>query len=379
MKILLVITKSEIGGAQVFILNLARTLKMNGHDVEVAAGDGDYLFNELSKDSIPFHYLNSLKRNINLLNFIHFIYEFYKLLKKKNFQIVHLNSTNTLIGAVSAKLLNRKPKVIFTFHGLSLIDQHFNKNILIKYLAKIYFKLLMQTVDKAIFVSELNYKELLKERIVKSGEVIFNGLDESIMKFKSSSDARNYLSKLCNTDFTNKFIIGSVGRLAYPKNYEFLIENFSVIKNQIPNLKVIIIGDGSDKNKFLKRINELKLQNEIFLVGSIKDSYQHIKAFDVFTLLSRYEGLSISLIEALFAEIPILATNVGGNSEIVNPNTGQLFELDNIDDFLEKLKTIINNKDSIVRENISLKKKFDLNLMVKTYEDLYKKILQENN
>lgn len=377
MKILLVITKSEIGGAQVFILNLARSLKMLGHEVEVAAGDGDYLFNELSNNEIPCHYLNSLKRNVNVINSFYFIFDFYRLLKSKNFQVVHLNSSNTLIGAISSKLLKQKPKVVFTFHGLSLIDKHFNKNVVIKYFAKLYFRIFMNVADKAVFVSNLNYNELLEEGIVKSGEVILNGLDESKMKFFSPIDARKYLSQLCGTDLSNDFIIGSVGRLAYPKNYEFLIEKFSLIKKIIPNTKVIVIGDGSDKDKFQKRIIELNIQNEFFLVGAIKDSYQFIKAFDVFTLLSRYEGLSISLIEAIFAEVPILASNVGGNSEIVSITSGQLFELDNINDYLEKLKMIIENKNKIIKDNVELKKKFDLKLMVNKYENLYKNILME--
>ena len=68
MRILFVITKSDIGGAQVFVLNLAKAFKELGFTVEVVAGDGDFLFEELKKNQINYYYFESLKRDFNLLN-----------------------------------------------------------------------------------------------------------------------------------------------------------------------------------------------------------------------------------------------------------------------------------------------------------------------
>jgi glycosyltransferase involved in cell wall biosynthesis len=378
MKILLVITKSEIGGAQVFVLNLARSLKLLGHEVEVAAGEGDYLFNELKKYDIPHHYLNSLKRDVSIFNSFYFIYDFYRFLITKDFQLIHLNSSNTLVGSLSAKLLKQKPKVVFTFHGLSFLDKHFNKNWFIKYFAKLYFKLFMKIVDASVFVSRLNFDESKQAGIVKYGNVILNGLDESQMKYLQPEEARRYFSGLCGIDCKNNFVIGSTGRLAYQKNYEFFIENFEKIKNRIPNAKIVIIGDGPDHDKFKKRIEQLGIQNDFYLVGAIKDSYQYIKAFDVFALPSRYEGLSISLIEAIFAGCPILASDVGGNSEIVDKNSPQLFELDNIDDFIGKLIIIKDNRERFINENLQLKEKFALKIMVDKYQKLYSGLVHNN-
>ena len=125
MKILLVITKSEIGGAQVFVLNLARALQQAGLYVEVAAGEGNFLFEELQKHNISYHYLNSLKRDFSVLNSFYFIFDLHRLLKRNNYDIVHLNSSNTLFGAISTYLLKKKPRTLFTFHGLSLLDKNY--------------------------------------------------------------------------------------------------------------------------------------------------------------------------------------------------------------------------------------------------------------
>ncbi|MCR4417435.1 MAG: glycosyltransferase [Ignavibacteria bacterium] len=378
MKILLVITKSEIGGAQVFVLNLAKSLKKLGVDVQVAAGEGNFLFNELPKYNIPYFYLKSLKRDISIFNAFYYIFDLYKLLKKNDFDIIHLNSTNTLLGTISANLLKKKPKIIFTFHGLSLLDKNYKSNPILKLLSRYYFKLLVRLIDKSIFVSELNYKEAKQYKLVNDGEIIYNGLCESELSFLSREDAIKFFSTKCNCDLSNFFLIGSVARLSYPKNYEFLILNYSKIKKAIPESKVIIIGDGPNFNLYQKMIKKLGIENDFFLVGAIKNSYQYIKAFDVFTLPSFYEGLSISLIEAIFAEIPILASDVGGNREIVDNNYDQLYQLDNIEEYISKLIKIKNNKSQYQKYNANLKKRFSLQEMTDKYYHIYKNVLINN-
>jgi glycosyltransferase involved in cell wall biosynthesis len=375
VKVLIVITKSEIGGAQVFVLNLARSLFKMGCDVHVAAGDGDYLEEELRKSNITFHYLNSLKRNVSLLNSLYFIFDLYRLLRIEKYDLIHLNSSNTLIGSISAYLLRKKPKIVFTFHGLSFLDENFKIKKIFKFFAKLYFDVFLKTIDRTVFVSKLNYKESKEANVVKYGEVIYNGLDEKEMNLLNASEARVFFTDKCKTDLSNSFLIGSTGRLAYQKNYEFLINNFLYIKKKIPNAKIVIIGDGPDRVKYKEQIIKFGITDDFFLIGALKDSYKYIKAFDVFTLPSRYEGLSISLIEAIFAKIPILASNVGGNSEVVGGDLNQLYKFDDINDYVEKLLGLKNNKEHSVKNNSFMKGKFLLGNMVRDYWDLYNSLL----
>jgi len=372
MKVLLVITKSEIGGAQNFVLNLAHSLTRMGITVEVAAGEGDYLFNELSKYEIPFHYLRSLKRNFSILNSYSFIHNLYILLKSNNYDILHLNSSNTLFGVISARILKNRPKIVFTFHGLSFLDKNFHIGSFLRPFAKLYYKIFLKMVDTPVFVSQKNYDDSKKSNIIKQGKIIYNGLNQNEMTFFSKSEARKYFSINFNINCIDKYIIGSVGRLAYQKNYDFIINNFSLIKEKIPECTVIIIGDGKDFRKLNDKIRELGHQEDIFLVGAIKDSYKYIKAFDLFTLPSRYEGLSISLIEAVFAGIPILASDVGGNSEIVDSH--QLFKLYDINDYLDKLSALYNMSYKINDINNNIENRFSLEKMVSEYKELYESL-----
>ncbi len=371
MNILLVITKAEIGGAQVFILNLAKELKKKGHNVEVAAGLGKYLTEELNSLNIKYHFLNSLKRNINLVNTISFIHELYTLSKKNEYDIIHLNSSNTLVGSVIKLNKSINSKFVFTFHGLSFLDKNFESSFLIKTMSKQYFKFFNRFVDKSVFVCQNNLDFCLKKNIVKEGTVVLNGLDAETVSHLSKEEANSYFLNNYNIIFQKNFVIGSSGRLAYPKNYEFLIENFSRIKSVIPNVKLLIAGDGPDREKLQKRISELDLKENIFLVGSIKNFYTYIKVFDVFILPSIFEGLSISLIEAVFAGIPILTSDVGGNSEILNNDKNQLFELNNSEEFLSKLLLIKENAESISRRNLKLSNNFRQDIMAEKYLKIY--------
>ena len=109
MKILLIITKAEIGGAQNFVLNLAKGLRSSGQEVVVAAGSGDYLSEELKKADIKFKRLKKLKRTNNLFKSFSFISELKNYVKNEKFDVVHFNSSNTLIGVWG--LIKIKPKL----------------------------------------------------------------------------------------------------------------------------------------------------------------------------------------------------------------------------------------------------------------------------
>jgi len=124
--------------------------------------------------------------------------------------------------------------------------------------------------------------------------------------------ARKFLEEKIKINLKDKFLIGSIGRLDYSKNYEFLIKVFPEILKVKPEAIAIVIGEGPERKKLENLIEKGDLKEKIFLIGELKDASKYLKAFDLFVLPSRYEGLSIILIESLFAQIPILASDVGG-------------------------------------------------------------------
>ncbi len=360
MKILICITHGNIGGTTNSVFWLAKGLKEKGIEVKVGFGEGEYLKEKLEKEKIDFVNFKWLKRTHNPLSNLFFIFEIKKFLDKEKFNVCHFNSTNALFGAIGAKISKSKPKTIFTFHGLSILDPNYKKDWHLKFIYWLVFKFLLFFVDIPVFVSKNNLEIAKKLKLVKNGVVIYNGIPEP--EFLEREIARKFFEEKTKIDLKDKFLIGSIGRLDYQKNYEFLIKIFPEILKIRKNAILIIVGEGQERKKLEKLIEEKNLKEKIFLIGEIKDASKYLKAFDLFVLPSRYEGLSITLIEALFAKIPILASDVGGNKEIVGENC--VFKSEK--EFLEKLKDYRLPKTE--------KKIFSLKNMIEGYLKIYQSL-----
>lgn len=332
MKILIIITKGNIGGATNFVFWLAEKLKEKGIEVKVGFGEGEYLKENLKKEKIDFINFHWLKRTKNPLANLLFIFEIKKFLEKEKFNVVHFNSTNALFGAIGAKISKSKPKTIFTFHGLSILDPNYKTPF--KWFYFLIFKFLLKFIDIPVFVCQANLKWAKEKKLIKEGVVIYNGIETP--EFLERELARRFFERKIKISLKDRFLIGSIGRLDYSKNYEFLIKIFPEILKVKPETILIIIGEGQERKKLERLIEKLNLKEKIFLIGEIKDASKYLRGFDLFVLPSRYEGLAITLIETLFAQIPVLASNVGGNEEIVGKEC--VFELNHKKEFLEKLK-----------------------------------------
>ncbi len=336
MKILLVITKAEIGGAQAFVLTLAKGLKARGQEVAVAAGAGDYLSNALQEAGIRFIRLKSLKRSGNPFSTLTSAYELRQLIRREGFSVLHLNSSNALSGALAAKMSGRKIKTIFTVHGLSVLDENYQTAAPIKASFKKYFRFFLRFVDEVVCVSEHNLAAVRRSGLTNKGGVIYNGLNLPPTYFWNRSRAREELQRLCKSKLKDDdFLIGSIGRLAYQKNYEFLIRSWKQIKALKPQAKLLIIGAGPEEEKYQRLIKEGGLTDEIYLPGLRAEASELLQGFDLFVLPSIYEGLSISLIETIFSGVPALASDVGGNREVIGADN--CYPLDDEEEFLKKL------------------------------------------
>ena len=373
--ILILVTKAEIGGAQMSVLNLAEELKKQGHNITVAFGRGNFLSSELKKQDIPYYRFKKLIRTHNPLKNLLFLFEFKNYLKFNNFDIIHINSSNALLAGLGAKFSKSKAKTVFTFRGMSLLDSNYKKNKFLKIIYRVYFKFCLKYIDKKVFVSKFNYDFALKEKIIKKGDVIYNGLNKEKLKFYNKKKVKNLLARHLNTNFNNKFVIGTIGRHCYAKNYEFLINIFPDILKINPFAVCVIIGGfGNETNKYKRLIKKLNLKNKIFLTGEINNASKFISAFNIFTLTSRYEGLPITLIESLLAGLPILASRVGGIPEMLNSDDRQLFELNNKNDFLKKIIDL-SQKEKVIKNikknNRELAEKYDIKNTVKGYLKIY--------
>ena len=334
MKVLLVITHGNMGGATNVVADLAKGLKSMGVDVSVAFGEGEYLVGKLKESAIPQFRFKNIERSANPLAALSIIFEIKKLVEKEGFDVVQFNSSNSLPGCLGVKLANKKAKTVFTIHGLSVLDENYGAFFLLKIFYYLFFKFFLSFTDRVVFVSKNNLEVAKNMKLVKDGSVIYNGLSREELHFLKKSDAQKALEEKIKTSLKDKFLLGSIGRLSYQKNYEFLIKVFPEILKVNDRAVCVIIGDGPERPLCEHLIAELNLEEKIFLVGELSDGAKYLKAFDLFVLTSRYEGLPVTLVECGFAGVPTLVSAVGGNDEIVGNEN--LYPLDDREDFIQK-------------------------------------------
>ena len=346
MKILLVVTNADVGGAQKRIIDLATSYQVAGHKVVVASGPfGDHLPDEIEKCGIEYRLLQYLSRS-NPIKIFAYIFELWNFLRGESFDVVHLNSSSALAGAFACKLQTRnRPRVVFTFRGLSVLAPGYKTNALKKRFYEWSYKAFLPFVDVGVFQCEANQQVAHSLGIkVNKERVIMSGIDAGKIDFLSHNDAREKLGELGGIDLADKKVVGTIGRLVYAKNYEFLIQQMRKLRKYRQDVVCLIIGDGPERARLEGEIDRLRLADSVFLVGEVKAAAKLLRGFDVFTLTSRYEGLSMTLTEAMHAGVSLLVSDVGCSSSVVGDQR-MVFQPGNVSEFIDKLGSLLDADD----------------------------------
>lgn len=221
------------------------------------------------------------------------------------------------------------------------------------------------------FVKEEHLKLIpeQKEKIIR----IYNGVE--VFRSQAYSLRKSIRNSFGMND--DSILLGMVARLAKIKNQEFLIEAISdLIKTCEKSFKLLIIGDGPEREHLLLKTRELAIDDYVIIKENNFSINNYYEAFDIFVNCSLFESCSLAILEAMSHALPVIASDVGGNGEIVlNDKTGFLFPLNNKKEFVEKLKMLLydqklrtkfgnNGRDNIIE-------KFDIQNTVQEYQWLF--------
>jgi glycosyltransferase involved in cell wall biosynthesis len=317
MKVLILITKSNWGGAQRYVYDIATNLPKDLYEVEVMSGGNGLLIEKLKDAGIKADGDLPIKRNVEVLGDIKVFFGLLSVIRKKRPDILHINSSKIGgLGALAGRLTG-VPHIIFTAHGWAFNeDRSFISKIIIKFLHWITIILSHRTIS----VSESLKDQLIHwPKVTTKVSVIHNGIKSEAVF--SKINARLELTRmnpvLSQTlkDPKDLTIIGSVGELHHIKGYRYALEAISKIDKKVI---YIIISEGEERIKIEKQIKELGLESKVFLMGYIINAYQYLKAFDIFLLPSLSEGFPYIGLEAGLASLPIVSTGVGGIPEIID-------------------------------------------------------------
>lgn len=339
-----------VGGAQVQIKNLTKILKKNY--------------------GIKYYILHSPSANI-LLRFLWCFWVIPQAIwlnKKYQFDLIHAHAYWPGIpGKILSKILNIP--IVFTVHGSNLLDL---QKISILYLLE-RFILCKIKYDWVISVSTdfLKYKNVNKYIYV-----IPNGVD--VNKFNIlKKDIKNNLSTINNKQLTILF----VGRVEEIKGVKYLIKAYRQITKQYTNVRLTIIGDGSQKQRLIQLTQQLGISDKITWknIKKYKDLIKEYKKSDIFVLPSLSEGQPITLLEAWAAKLTVVVTSVGENPRMVKEGiNGYLVKHGDVKDLAKGLTKAIENKNrkKLGKNGFNLvKNKYTWkNCAKKTYE-VYKKVI----
>ena len=371
-RILYIITKSVWGGAAKYVYDLSTNLS-GEFNIAIAAGGNDKFFKKIKQTNIPYYQISNFQRKVNPLRDIFVFFEILSLFFQLKPDIIHTNSSKAggiagFAGWIYKNISNKKIKLIFTAHGWAFAEDKSKWKI---ELIKLFSKITAIFYNQIICVSEYDRKIAIENNIAPKEKLItiHNGIDIKNIKFLSKEKAQK---KLINK--TSPFIIGTIAEWTSNKGLIYLLE---AVKKINKNFDLILIGSGEnpDKEKLIKFIEKNKLKN-IHLIEFIPNAVNYLKAFDIFILPSLKEGLPYTIIEAMIAEVPIIATNVGGVPEMIKNNVnGILIEPKNSQILAEKILELINSPEKYLGMTQKAKQKaeqeFTLEKMIKETKELY--------
>lgn len=382
LKILYLITKSNFGGAQKYVYDLATSLPKDRFDVVVGFGEGKTLEEKLERAGIRTVRIQSLVRNINIVGEFKVFWELIKIYRAEKPDIIHLNSSKIGgLGGLAGRLFGHS-KIIFTGHAWAFNEERSSiSKIIIGFLHWITVALCHMTIA----VSEKTARQIKAfPGISKKIAVIHNGIEKDT--FLSKEDARAFLVsqnpdlKKASEKHPDAIWIGTTSELHKVKGLDYMLAGFSLIRKKFPEIFFVILGEG-DERKNLEKIIATDAPDNAFLLGFIKDGKQYIKAFDIFTLTSRSEGFPYSILEAGQASLPTIASHVGGIPEIIDDmHSGILVNSYHPAEIERAITYLLENpeKREVFGKNLSQKvsTSFSVENMVRKTIDLYLTVLQ---
>ena len=335
MRILYVITKSEVGGAQTHIAQLTKYMVGKRNEVTVMACPGGPL-EKISNYQLPIsnEFPNSNFQDLNEIKFypnryfknsynpflgIGAMREIRKAVNDFKPHIVHCHSSVAGFWTrLALRMAQGKLSVIFTAHGWGFTE---GTSFLRRSLVILAEKFVSKYCDKIICVSENDRKLSLKYKISSEDKLItiYNGVEVN--------EVQNSKIKIQNDN--SKFKIIFVGRLAEPKDPLLLIRAFGGLTEEVKSkAEILIVGEGGKRKELEKFIHEKKLNEKVKLLGELprEKVFEILRESDIFVLTSNWEGFPITILEAMSCGLPVIVSNVGGVSEVVDNSVGYLIK-----------------------------------------------------
>ena len=390
MKIVHIITRLILGGAQENTLITCKLLAQRGHDVTLitgpALGPEGELFNQTKGQHYKVIVRQRLRRAINPLNDIVSYFQIKKLLRQLQPDIVHTHSAKAgILGrfagyGLKGKWAENLPVVLHTIHGLAFHPYQS------QWLNRFYIAIEKSAAKRTdFFISVAN-------AMTAQATAVGIGKPEQYVTAYSAIEEDDFLEPISEErkrDFRQKYeiskdsiVLVTIARLFMLKGHEYIIESAKQLSKRFEKCIWLFIGDGNLSDHFKQQVCQLGLAEKVKFTGLLPPSQipLAIQSSDILVHCSLREGLARTLPQAMLCRKPAVSFDVDGAREVVNENTGRLIEPKNVEQLTKACAELIEDED--LRKKLgengreSVKEKFAPETMVDTIETVYENLLK---
>ena len=390
MKIVHIITRLILGGAQENTLITCKLLAERGHDVTLitgpALGPEGELFDQTKNQKYKVIVIDELRRAIEPIKDFISYKKIKRCLKAIQPDIVHTHSAKAgVLGRFAGYSLKNEwkqnlPAVIHTIHGLAF--HPYQSKLLNKFYIAIE-KSAAKRTDFFISVADAMTEQALAVGIGRPEQYItaYSAIEEDdFLKPIPQESIKEFRLKYEIPE--ESIVLITIARLFMLKGHDYIIESAQQLSKQYENAVWLFVGDGNLTDYYKQQVHQIGLADKIKFTGLLPPSRipLAIQSSDILVHCSLREGLARTLPQAMLCGKPAISFDVDGAREVVNKNTGRFIEPKNVDQLTEACAELIKDKD--LREMLgrtgreSVKEKFAPETMVDTIEAVYRKLIQ---
>jgi len=293
-----------VGGAEVLAARFARRLRDRFRFLFVCLDASGTLGDELAGEGFPVHVLGrrpGLDWRCS--------YRLAALLRREQVDVIHAHQYTPFFYGLMARLLYRRPAVLFTEHGRHFPDYPRRKRVLAN-------RLLLRRRDRVVAVGEAVRQAIIANERIPAGrvEVVYNGVN--LAPFAAGAPDRAALRRELGVG-PDDLVIVQVARLDYLKDHATAVRTLAHVVRRRPDARLVLVGEGPEADRINDQVRRSGLEANLRPLGLRQDVARLLAAADVFLLTSISEGIPLTLIEAMAAGLPVVATRVGGVAEVV--------------------------------------------------------------
>lgn len=364
MNILFLTNHLNVGGITSYVFSLAKGLKNKGHNVYVASSGGDSLTRFTEQGIIYIPIPIRTKAEINIFKLGVSLFKLMAHIKQKDIDIIH---SNTRVTQVLGCLLERctHKTHITTCHGF--------------FKRRFFRRIFACWGNRVIAISESVREHLIRDFCVSPENIklVYNGIDLENLKLRYSKN-RDEVKR--DFGLGNGSVVGIVARLSDVKGHIFLIQAMKLVLDKIPDVQLLIVGEGRMKNKLERLTERLKIEKNVFFTPKVNNIQDALYVMDLFVMPSLKEGLGLGLMEAMAWGKAVIGSEVGGIKNLIRHGyNGLLVRAADAEQLSLSIIELLQNpaKSSILGNNARLfiTENFSLEKMVSGTERVYRECL----